>query len=104
MGGRQMDNQYEVLNPWAEVDPIPLRGISPRLAGLQDKTVGLFINGKIAARPSLNLVEKKLQERFPTLKFSRFTHITNDSIAEAKDKAEYEAWTKGVDAVVLGVG
>ena len=37
-----MNGQYEVLNPWAEVDPIPLKGIAPRVADLTGKTMGLF--------------------------------------------------------------
>jgi len=36
--------QYEVLNPWADLDPVPLRGISPRVTDLAGKTIGLFRN------------------------------------------------------------
>ena len=43
--------QYEVLSPWAEVDPIPLRGISPRVDTLAGKKIGLFANFKRAAKP-----------------------------------------------------
>jgi hypothetical protein len=31
--------QYDVLSPWAEVDPLPLRGISPRLDSLSGKKI-----------------------------------------------------------------
>ena len=40
---RVPEGQYEVLSPWAEVDPIPLRGISPRIKTLAGKKIGLFV-------------------------------------------------------------
>ena len=99
-----MNSQYEVLSPWAEVDPVPLRGISPRITDLAGKRIGLFLNSKIAARPMLAAVEKKLKERFPTLEFSRFVRYLNVSVAETEDKAKFEEWVKGVDAVILSYG
>ena len=70
-----MNGQYEVLNPWAEVDSISFRGISPRVTDLTGKTVG-FYGGiyKTVARPILTVVEGKLKERFPTLKSSWFLY------------------------------
>ena len=100
-----MNNQHEVLSPWAEVDPIPLRGISSRLTDLTGKTVGLFaINYKIASQPVLTVVEQKLRERFPSVKFSWFLFDLNLDILEAKDKSRFEEWVKGVDAAVAAVG
>jgi hypothetical protein len=99
-----MSNQYEVLSPWAEVDPIPLRGISPRVTDLTGKKIGLFLNSKIAARPMLAAVEARLKERFPTLEFSRFLRFTNVSAVETEDKAKFEEWVKGVDAVIFSYG
>ena len=58
-----MNGQYEVLSPWAEVDPVQLRGISPRVTDLGGKTIGLFINHKGAAPPIQAVVEAKLKER-----------------------------------------
>ena len=43
------DSQYEVLSPWADVDPIPLRGISPRISEFPknwDKLVAKYKNLK----------------------------------------------------------
>jgi hypothetical protein len=34
--------QYEALSPWAEVDPIPPRGISPRVDTLAGKKIGFM--------------------------------------------------------------
>jgi hypothetical protein len=110
-----MNGQYEVLNPWAEVDPIPLKGIAPRVADLTGKTVGLFaITYKRASQPILNVVEEKLKERFSALKFSWFLHPFNLVVADMDHaggmtvtpevKAQFEEWVKGVDVVAAAVG
>jgi ABC-type lipopolysaccharide export system ATPase subunit len=98
--------QYEVLSPWAEVDPIPLKGITPRLSDLKGKNIGLLINGKRASRPILSVVERKLKERYPTATFSYF-HPGSSAEAEDVEKREkvtLATWVKTVDAVVLAVG
>lgn len=101
----KLNGQFEVLNPWAEVDPMPLRGISHRLADLTGKTVGLFaINYKTASRPTLTVVEQKLKKRFPLLKFSWFLFGYNLEVTETEDKARLEDWVKGIDAAVTAVG
>lgn len=97
-------SQYEVLNPWAEVDPKPVRGISPRLTSLEGKKIGLFGNYKRASVPMLTSFEKRLKERIPTAQTSLF-HSTGWNVTEAEaDKAKFETWMKGLDAVVAAVG
>ena len=46
-----MANTFEVLSPWAEADPVPARGITPRVSSLAGKKIGLFRNNKRAAQP-----------------------------------------------------
>ena len=100
-----MENQYEVLNPWAEVDPVAPRGICPRVADLEGKTVGLFSSTfKVASRPVSMVVEKRLKERFPDLKFSYFDSEFNLEVMESEEKDRFEEWVKGVDTVVMSVG
>ena len=99
-----MTGQYEVWNPWAEVDPMALKGISPRPAGLTDSTIGLYSTvRKRASLPINNAVERKLKERFPTLKFSHFL-FDKLGLSDEEDKARLAEWLKGVDAVVTAVG
>jgi hypothetical protein len=100
----QMENQFEVLSPWAEVDATPLKAISPRLADLAGKKIGLYANSKIAALPMLAVVEEQLKERFQGLQFSRFERIPNVSVAETDVWPQYQEWIKGVDAVILSHG
>lgn len=97
--------QYEVLSPWADVDPIPLRSLSPRLNDLSGKKIGLFANFKRAARPMLAVVDKRLKERYPGIETSLFDSRGNNVLeTETENKEKFEAWAKGVDAVVGAVG
>jgi len=103
---------YEVLSPWADADSIPKRGLTPRVANLEGKTIGLFENHKITAKPILNAVESQLKERYPTCKFSRYISPQDTGPAlgppkQQKDsiyKDKFEDWLKGVDAVIAAVG
>jgi hypothetical protein len=99
-----MKGTYEVLSPWADVDSIPLRGISPREADLKGKTVGLFADYKRAAQPILTVVERMLRERYPELKVSRFVFEKCSAIKETDDKARLAEWVKGIDMAVTAVG
>jgi hypothetical protein len=97
--------QYSVLNPWAEVDPIPLRGISPRVQSLAGKKIGLFANFKRAARPMAASVEKRLKAMYPDAQISTFdSRLPNVTETETANREKFIAWVKSVDAVVLMVG
>ena len=105
MSNNKSNGQYEVLSPWAEVDPIPLRGISPRVTDLAGKKIGLFRNFKRAAQPMLAVVERKLKERFPDSEISWFdSTAVNVLETETENKAKFEEWAKGVDVAVAAVG
>jgi hypothetical protein len=111
-----MDGQYEVMTPWAEVDPVPLKGIAARLNDLNNKTIGLFpLTYKKASTTILAVVEKRLKEKYPTTQFKWFEQPYNLVIADmekasdnffisAEMKVAFEDWVKGVDAVVGAVG
>ena len=99
-----MDNQYEVLNPWAEVDPIPLRGITSRPNDLNGKKIGLYHNDKRVTKPMLKLVETRLKQKYSSLTFKSFLRAPNLAIYEMPEKAEYDEWLKDVDAVIFAHG
>jgi hypothetical protein len=100
-----MANDFSVLSPWAEADPVPARGISLRISGLAGKKIGLLHNSKRAAEPILNVVESKLKAEIPDAEFSRFINaVPNEPAAESAAKEKFEDWVKGVDAVVAAVG
>jgi hypothetical protein len=97
------NGQYEVLSPWADADPIPLKGLTaPRVTDLAGKKIGLFVNDKRAALPIRTVVERKLKERFPTCETSWYN--ARGPVLQGKIVPEYEAWLKTVDSVVLSVG
>ena len=110
--------EYEVLNPWSEVDPKPLYGLSPRLTDLAGKTIGLFCHWKVSAPPMLAVVEERLKQRYPTLETSWFYEgfgkeneekTSIDYLGDKNDTKDpvtqkYMDWVKGNDAVIAAVG
>jgi hypothetical protein len=102
---KSADPQFKVLNPWAEVDPITPRGISPRLNALAGKKIGLFANFKRAARPIAESVGKRLKSMYPDCETSLFdSRGANVVESETKNREQFIAWAKGVDAAILAVG
>jgi len=102
-----MSSHYEVLSPWADTEPVPVKGLSSRLADLNEKTLGLFSNNRGSSLPILNILKEKLQANFPSLKFSHFILTSGNLEAtekEAQDRATFEEWIKGVDAVFAAFG
>jgi len=99
------DVQFEVLSPWADADPIPLRGISPRIQSLSGKKIGLFVNPKRAAMPIAESIEKRLKTMYPDAQFIMF-HSTEPNVneIETKNKEKFTAWAKGLDAAIAVVG
>ena len=98
-------NQYEVMSPWAEADPIPLKGIAPRVKDLSGKRIGMFRNSKRAARPLLAVVEANLKNRFPGCEIKPYAFMPNAGVTETPEwTAKFEVWLNGVDAVVLAYG
>ena len=96
---------YEVLSPWAAADPKPLNGLSPRLDDLAGKKIGLLCNNKRAAPLILDVTERLLKEKYPTVRTSTFDARTfSVSALEPDRKEEFEDWIKGVDAVIASVG
>jgi hypothetical protein len=94
-------NNFEVLNPWADADPVPLRGLAPRTSELAGKKIGLLRNNKRAAEPILKAASRQLKERFPDVEFSWFRGNTfSVSELEKNRLPEFEDWLKGVDAVL----
>jgi len=99
------ESKYEVLSPWAEVDSIPLRGISPRIDNLVGKKIGLFVNYKRAARPIGLALEKRLKSMFSQSEVSFFYSLQwNVLESENDNKEKFKTWAKNNDAVILLVG
>jgi hypothetical protein len=105
MSNERADTQYEALSPWAEADPIPFKGISPRVTDLAGKKIGLFRNFKRAAKPVMMVVERELKKRFPTAEFIWFdSTLANVLETETENKEKFVKWIEEVDTAVLGVG
>ena len=99
------DTQFEVLSPWADVDPIPLHGISPRIPTLAGKKIGLFVNPKRAAMPIAESIDRRLKTMYPDIQTIMF-HSTEANVneIETKNKEKFTSWAKGLDAAIAVVG
>jgi hypothetical protein len=101
----QSSSMFAVLSPWAEADPIPLKGLTPRIDSLAGKKIGLFRNVKRAAEPILTVVEKLLRQKYPTTEFTWFRgNSFSVSELEKDRRQEFTDWIKSVDAVIAAVG
>ena len=99
------DTQFEVLSPWADVDPIPLRGISPRIDTLSGKKIGLFVNPKRAALPIAESIDKRLKSMYPDVETIMYrSYGANVNEIETENKEKFTAWAKGLDAAIAVVG
>ncbi|MFC1493969.1 hypothetical protein ACFL6W_01695 [Thermodesulfobacteriota bacterium] len=104
-GSKAQDIKFEVLSPWADADPIPVRGISPRVKSLAGKKIGLFVNSKRAAMPIAQSIDKRLKNIYPDIQTIVFHSIEpNVNEIETKNKEKFTAWVKSVDAVIAVVG
>jgi hypothetical protein len=105
MPSNKDNNMYEVFSPWAEADPIPLRGIMPRIPEISGEKIGFFHNSKRAAYPMLTFVEKEIKKRFPSSEISwyKFSEVNVPEI-ETKNRSKFEDWLKGVDAIIVSYG
>jgi hypothetical protein len=101
-----MKSAFEVLSPWAEADPVPLKGITPRLAELPGKKIGLYATTKKAPRPVLTVVEKKLKEAFPSVETSWYLSNLPYAVmqVEGPDKEKFKDWVREVDAIITAIG
>ena len=102
-----MDPTFDVLSPWAETDPLPLKGINPRVPDLRGKRIGLFANYKRAAVPIQDAVEAELRGRYGSeISISRFTQSGSSEVGGSEDEGpRYVEWLeKEVDTVIVAVG
>ena len=99
------ETQFEVLSPWADVDPIPLRGISPRINTLSGKKIGLFVNPKRAALPIAQSIDKRLKTMYPDVETIMYrSYGANVNEIETDNREKFTAWVKGLDAAIAVVG
>jgi hypothetical protein len=99
------NEQYGVLNPWAESDPVPLKGISPRLETFEGKKIGIFRNFKQGANQIGITIGEKLKERYPGVETILFDSTDqNVNVIETDKKDEFVRWAEGIDAAVLVLG
>ncbi len=97
---------YEVLNPWAEVDPVQPRPLNQRVTNLEGKTIGLYAFFKQHAPFIMQEVEAQLHQRLPSAKFKQFyyPYHVKEVMLDDNYKAAFEEFVNSVDTVITGNG
>jgi hypothetical protein len=100
------DATFDVLSPWAETDPLPLQGITPRLTDLRGKRIGLYANYKRAAVPIQDAMCAELRTRFgDELIIERFMQAGSNDVGSSPDEGpRFASWLEALDAVIVAVG
>jgi hypothetical protein len=89
--------EWEALNPMAEYET-PILALSPKLANLNEKTVGLFWNGKPNGDLLLKAIGKLLEQRFKNIRTIKFNLSVSVGPESRKQMAEQ------CDAVIAAIG
>ncbi len=91
----------EVLNPRAEIPPVQVLGLIPRLKDLSGKKIGLIDNGKVGAGYFLDAVEEELKKKLPGVTVLRFKKPGRTTAASPKF---YPEVAKKLDAFIYAAG
>jgi len=91
----------EVLNPRGEIPPVPVAGLSPRLASLDGKKIGLIDNLKTGADRFLTALEEQLKEKAPGAAIIRYEKPES---AIAFVPKFYEQVAQECDAFIFATG
>ena len=87
-----------VLNPRGEIEAEPSQAVSPRVAELEGKRIGLYWNGKPDGDYFWDTIEALLNEKFPTATVVRYNG-PGDLGEMSAEKLMNE-----VDTLMYGVG
>jgi ABC-type amino acid transport substrate-binding protein len=90
----------KVLSPRSEIEQQTLLGISPRLADLAGKTIGLVDNTKTGTIYFFDSLEEELKGRFPTASILRFR---KKGYVDVQPEL-YKEVAEKCDAFVFGIG
>jgi hypothetical protein len=96
--GEKPSGALRVLNPRGERQAVPARGVSPRLASLEGKRIGIYWNGKPDGDYFWDTIEGLLKNKFPTATILRYNGPGDLGEALAAKMS------KEVDTFLYGVG
>ena len=102
--------KIEVVSPTG-IEVVKRRGVSPRVADLNGKTVAEVWNGVFKGDQTFPVIRRLLVQKFPSIKiipFTEFPHMPGgDNPAAQRERAQIVAkiaQEKGAHAVISGNG
>ena len=90
--------ELEVLNPRGKIEAVPASSPSPRITGINGKTIGLYSNSKPGMDNFYTVFEELFKNKYPSVKVKTMRGaflIRDDDANKLADE---------VDAFVYGVG
>ena len=90
--------ELEVLNPRGKIEAVPAYSPSPRITGIDGKTIGLYSNSKPGMDNFYTVFEELLKKKYPKVKVKtmRGAFLIRDDDAKT--------FSNEVDAFIYGVG
>ena len=93
---------YEVLSPWADADPIPARGITPRLDTLEGKKIGIITNDQWQAYRMMPRLKEMLEQDFKHIEVLPVDAYPQGNLLIGTEETAKAVKKSGVDAVIIG--
>lgn len=94
-----------LLDPTAMADEVERRALAARVDDLTGKRVGLLGNGKQAAEPVLNVVDRRLRERYDDVEVDYYLVEELNMLKDDDELARIEAWAReGIDVGITAIG
>lgn len=94
----------DLVTPSPSEDEVEQKPLSPRVDSLEEKTIGLYDNGKSAGEPLLTAVQERLSERYPDAQFEWY-HVPHLNLIKEDDVQEdVKAWAADIDVGIGAIG
>jgi len=94
-----------MYDPVAKSEDVNREALSPRLETLEHARIGLFDNGKPAAEPTLQVIEERLNERFPSAETTSYAVEHLNRLKNEGELERLESWAESeADACIGAIG
>lgn len=95
----------DVHDPLSQTGGTDLAPLSPRVDSLDEKRIGLYDNGKMAAEPVLGVLERKLREEYDDVSISTHAMETKHDVLDPEKLAGVREWAnEGLDVCIGAIG
>ena len=95
----------DIHDPTSTTDTTNLSSLSPRVDTLEGKRIGLYDNGKMAAEPVLEVLERKLRDRYTDISIEKHAMETKNDVRDPEKLAAVGTWaSEEIDVCIGAIG